>query len=541
MKTYILKLEVHDDILSTRDKIGWVKGGRLLVVWPERGQVLNRRLDLVLLQRHSAALGAQLALVSRDPDVRYYAPRLGIPVFKSLRHAQSDHWRVPHRFRQTKTDQPITETTAPDSASATLSNAASSPAQPDEPLSTRERLRRQQPYAVRPAVSFSSLQPPRPLSTDQIPPAIRLLSFALAMVSLLAIAAVLLPTAEVHMTPKIGWQESVINVQASQEITQVALSGSLPAHRAAVTVEGRDSSPVSGSILLPDRPATGAVEFTNLTDQKIKVPQDAIVLTRDAAPLRFTVTQAGEIAAGPGKTITLPVRCLSLGSQGNLPAGKLVAIEGLLGTQVSATNPQPTRNGADRQEPAPNEADRQALSTRLRQTLQQTALTELRDMLATGDLILAASLELVEVQEENYQPETAQPADQLGLSLRAEFQALVVSETDLHSLAKSILDANLPPNFFPLNQTIQIENLSQPTLEAGQARWKLAFRRQVQAQVLKPEGIRLALGQNKEQASQRLTSVLPLASPPHITLSPAWWPRLPILPFRITIKIVQTE
>ncbi len=100
MKTYILRLEPHDDLVSTRDKMGWAKDSRILLVWPENKALLNRRLDLILLQRHSRSLGSQLALVTRDPEVHYFAPRLGIPVFRSLHKAQGQHWRVPRRFRR---------------------------------------------------------------------------------------------------------------------------------------------------------------------------------------------------------------------------------------------------------------------------------------------------------------------------------------------------------------------------------------------------------------------------------------------------------
>ena len=100
MKTYILRLEPHDDLVSTRDKMGWAKDSRILLVWPEKHRLLNRRLDLILLQRHSRTLGSQLALVTRDPEVHYFAPRLGIPVFRSLHKAQGQHWRVPRRFRR---------------------------------------------------------------------------------------------------------------------------------------------------------------------------------------------------------------------------------------------------------------------------------------------------------------------------------------------------------------------------------------------------------------------------------------------------------
>ena len=99
MKTQIIHLEPHDDVISARDKMDWGQTGRILLVWPERGSVLTRRLDLVLLKRHSAFLGAQLAIMTSDADVLFHARRLAIPVFKNLRQAQRSHWRVERRFR----------------------------------------------------------------------------------------------------------------------------------------------------------------------------------------------------------------------------------------------------------------------------------------------------------------------------------------------------------------------------------------------------------------------------------------------------------
>ena len=66
MKTQILQLESHDDAISTRDKMGWGQTRRVLLIWPARGRVLTRQLDLILLLRHSLTLGVQLALVMDD-------------------------------------------------------------------------------------------------------------------------------------------------------------------------------------------------------------------------------------------------------------------------------------------------------------------------------------------------------------------------------------------------------------------------------------------------------------------------------------------
>jgi hypothetical protein len=503
MKTHIIQLEQYDDNVSARDKMSWAKGERILLVWPERGRVLYRRMDLVLLQRQSAAQGAQLALVTRDPDVRYYAPRLGIPVFKSLRKAQRAVWRLPRRFRGAKPAAFIHDADQLDQP------ARSTPVRP-------ERI------------------------TPALKPARRLGYFALGVLSLLAIAMTLVPSAVVTLTPQTGVQEVTLDVRADTGITEVDLSGVVPARWVHVTVEGRDTTPASGSMLVPDGPAQGEALFTNLTDQRL-YPEGTVVPGQTNQ--RFAVVREGEVPAGPGETVSLPVRALAPGSQGNLPAGSLIAIEGLLGTQVSVTNPQETHSGSDRREPAPSAEDRGLLAERLHEALEQTAIQELQRGLQPGGVLITSTLGLVNNLEERFQPGEGQPADQLALNLRQEYQAQVVSAADINALAQAVFNANLPPGF-PVEGSLQVENIGlTPSIDGGrgpeenQLKWKLHAYRQILAQAPTPQAIRLVLGFDPEAASQQLQSELALEEPPKIRLTPAWWPRLPILPFRINVEI----
>src|SRR5512137_1281491 len=100
MKTYVIQLESHDDPLSTRDKMAWSKAPRLLLVWPRRGRILDRKVDLVVLQRHAQLLGAQLGIVTGDYDVRANAADAGIPSFSSVVQAQKGSWRKPRSMRR---------------------------------------------------------------------------------------------------------------------------------------------------------------------------------------------------------------------------------------------------------------------------------------------------------------------------------------------------------------------------------------------------------------------------------------------------------
>src|SRR3989338_8683926 len=93
MKEQILRLDPHDDFISARDKMGWTQTNRVLVIWPAQGQALARRLDLVLLHRHAHMLGAHLAVITANDNVREMAAELGLPVFKSITESRREAWR----------------------------------------------------------------------------------------------------------------------------------------------------------------------------------------------------------------------------------------------------------------------------------------------------------------------------------------------------------------------------------------------------------------------------------------------------------------
>jgi hypothetical protein len=484
MKTHIIQLEQYDDIVSARDKMSWAKGERILLVWPERGRVLYRRLDLALLERQSAAQGAQLALVSQDPDVRYYAPRLGIPVFKSLRKAQRAVWRLPRRFRGAvkPSDHLLLTAERLGKANQEVEDQPAEGQPADHP-----------PAQAGPAEGQTALKrralPERPKrEVNRLQPARQLAFFALGVLALLAIATILVPRARLSLMPRTLVQEVILDVQAGPEITQVDLAGAVPAHWVEVAVEGLDMTPTHGTLRIPDRPAQGEVLFTNLTDQPVSIPQGTVVLSPGGGGQRFSVTRRGQLPAGPGETVLLPVRALAPGSQGNLPEGSLVAIEGMLGTQVSATNPQATYAGSDRQEPSASVDDRRLLAERLHSSLEKTAQQELQDRLAPGDLLLLPTLELVETLEESFRPGEGQPADQLTLKLRLKYRAQAVLADDVEKLARSVFDANLPRGFAPVEGSLRVESLGalEPAaqglgLEAAPTKWKIQANRRLLA------------------------------------------------------------
>jgi len=507
MKTQIIQLEPHDDIYSARDKMGWGQTARILLVWPTRGRVLDRRLDLIMLKRHSAELGSQLALVVRHPSVRYHAANLGIPLYNSIRKAEKDHWRPE---RKQRVQLPLTI----------------------KRQSTELWRKRHIPMQLEGLKEAAHPQAPRWI----LHPITRVAAFTLGVLGVLAIAALLIPSAELQLTPETRRDAINISVAANPEYQDVDLSGTVPARWDTVIVEGRGEISTSGSIPLPDHFARGNVTFTNLTDQTLPLSAGLVVTTLDDPPVRFATTALVIITPGD-EGVSVPIEALSPGSGGNVPAESILAIEGPLGLELTAVNSTPTSGGKDRNVPAPNAEDYEQLYAQLFETLAESALQEISGNLGADDLLISQAADLIESHEETYTPVEPAPSDQLHLVLRLEFQALTVSGADLRELGRTALETNLPKSFNPKPESLQLNNLGKVMLDEDDltAQWRMRAQWQIDAQLDQTQAIKLAIGLPPTEAAQRLTDELPLESPAQIAPKPAWWPRLPFLPFRISV------
>src|SRR5215218_5987285 len=97
MKLQIIQLEPYDDVISVRDRLSFVNTERVLLVWPKSGNILKRKLDLVLIQRETARRGARLALVTDDFDVIDQAHELNISTFDNVNASYRAVWKRPQK------------------------------------------------------------------------------------------------------------------------------------------------------------------------------------------------------------------------------------------------------------------------------------------------------------------------------------------------------------------------------------------------------------------------------------------------------------
>ena len=504
MKTHLLPLDPHDDLTSVRDKMAWGKTTRILILWPETGEILlDRRLDAVLLKRRADELGAQLAFVTRDPEVKSHARELGIPAFRTSREAQAAHWRTRRQKSQLDLIRRL--------------RAAHGPKfNPNTPRNTQ--------YAIR-----NTQYPPRiPYSVLRIP------AFLLALLAVAALVGLLFPSATITLTPAVETQTLTFNAFTGPTITTINPSGAIPARPITVIVEGRTTVATTGSLTLPDTPATGRITFTNLTDVAVIIPPGTVVLTTDL--VRFKTDRQAQVPAQAGGTTEVAITAAQPGTQGNVKASAIQSVEGTLGLQLTVTNAAPTTGGTDQTLAAPTGLDRRRAYRQLLDSLRATAASEILAQLSPGDLLLNPTPFLLNTLEETYSPAETVPTDLLEATLRLEFQALALTQTDLEILAQTVLDASLEPGYEPVSGTVTFQLLTDPDPDAeNNAQWKMKTERMLTATLPGRAAVDLALGQPPASARTLLTASLPLSAPPDIRLTPAWWPWMPFLPFQIEI------
>ncbi len=514
MKEQILHLDSHDDGLSARDKMGWVQTQRVLLVWPPRGRVLTRRLDLVLLHRHATALGAMLGLVTQDSDVRDHAAELGLPCFDSLPAS-----RRPWRYRKPR-PLPATPRRQP-------------PPDPD-PL----------PLPLPPF-----LHPPAPASGAGVRAVARVggrllrpVAFSLALAAVAVAALIALPGAAVQVSPLTRPINLTLPLTAAVDPGQAA---DLPAREVAVELESSLRIPTTGLTDVPSTRASGSVTFTSLINQPVSVPAGTGVRTTSGGQARFLTTQPAQAPAGPGQTVQVPIQAAEPGPQGNVAAEQINAVEGPLGLQLAVINPQPTSGGGVEQRSAVSPDDQARVRAQLLAEMQQSAIASLAGQLGPYDMLPAQSVTVTRILAETYDRFPGEQSDTLALTLRVRVTGLAVDESLARDLAFEKLAALGRSQFgqtFALAPGSQsYTRLSDPQVDpAGLVTFRVSAGARVARQI-NPGQVRLALrGLTPAEAAGRLAATQPISRAPQIEIWPAWYPRLPLLPFRIRVLIAES-
>jgi len=259
MKTQILRLEIHDDTASIRDKIAWAKTGRILLAFPKRRPPKLSKLDFILIQRMVNRSGAQLAITTRDPEVVQAAGVLDIPVFHSIQAAQRSPWLVVNR---------------------------------------RRRIFRPHPSELSKWVEYRNNH--RKDSKRTIPKGLQYFLFTLGLAAFLTVILLFMPGALIEISPARASQSIDLTVYPQVGISAVLPGGQIPAAEIHTTVSGQMEAVATGKIVVRIT-GPGHAAAHQLDRDSVDVPAGTVFVTLDPQPVRFLTITGAALPAGPVK------------------------------------------------------------------------------------------------------------------------------------------------------------------------------------------------------------------------------------------------
>jgi hypothetical protein len=493
LKTQIITLESHDDLISVRDKFSWAKTPRILLVWPKYEKITLRLLDLKVLHRHADSLGAQLGLVTRRANVRRDAESLGIPVFKSTADAQKKLW------------------------------PESGPRSRRIPKTPRRDLRR---------VRDSIYEKEAPWRTSLLG---RVFTFTVGVIAVLTVAAIFVPRAALTLYPKAQTQSVVIPVAASQSVDSVSVTGAVPARTISVTVNVEQSLAITSEISVPKSKSQGIARFTNLGKVDLDIPAGTIIST--VSSIKFITLKDTRLPAGLKKFMDAPIEALDLGPQGNVQAEKILLVEGPLALLVSVINPDALTGGANAREIGATENDRAKLRNAVMENLRRDAETQMRAQIAPADVLLLDTFQVTKTVNENFDPPADQSAKTLTLKMQVEYSARYVSDDDMKTLSLSALNSSVVDGFESKAQPAYKLITEPSTDSAGITHFELEVTRTLLRQVNTLQVFSIVRGHQLRSVKNELVSNLSLRADPTIVMTPSWWPWLPLIPFNISVEV----
>ncbi len=500
MKVHIVHLDSHDDYVSARDKLGWAKSPRVLIVWPVYGRILHRRLDLVLLQRFAAQHSLQIGLVTRDPDVLDHAEALAIPAFDSVDAVTDAGWRRSAR-RRPKATVPRPKTR----------KAASSRLEPTNDLANRI-----------------------PSTPKKI---FRALLLAVVFVTLGGLAILIVSRAELIVSPPIEAQTIDLLLHVDPALKAPGADSAIPGQILTVQVSDELRLPTSGEIAIPAAPARGFVTFTNLTSNSIVIPAGTGLRATGYEDQRFVTSESVSLPGEIGAQAEAAIEAATLGPAGNLPSGAIDAVEGTLGLQVEVNNIVYLSGGEDEIHGAVAEADFKRLEDTLLENLEAQALQQLSALLQEGQIMLPQSLRLTQVGERTFDRELGDPADTLALTMNVEYSVFAYRNTDAQAAAEQMLAGQMPAGYAPIPYSFGFEVLeddlqSRPdSVDLTAHAWQdiyMPVDKDMLREILRWE--------RPARAISLVSQNISVTEPPTLRLYPGWLPRIPFLPTRISIR-----
>jgi hypothetical protein len=520
-KAEFIQLETGDDAGSVRDRLSFIRGQRVLLIWPEEGTILTRKLDLVLIQREAMRRSIRLALVTHDPQVVQHATELNISTFETIGSSERGRWRRGRSKVFTSRSQRPDDEPIPDDLKEVASRIYA------EETAIQRRWRRIQ----------------------------RFLLLVVLLVLAGGLTYVFLPSATVQLTPAQGQITGEAQIVADPQMTTVDVEQKIiPATKLSVQVEDTGTIETTGAQNLGDAPATGSVVFINQSNREIVIPADTTVITSAGIPIQFRTTQEATLASGVGFQVEVPIEALptSAGEIGNVDSGVVNTVIGALAADVTVRNLSPTSGGASQSQRAVSAEDKDRLIETVRQQLQARAYVEMEPRLSPTQFIILETVHIAEERSDwmTYSANVGDVADTLSLTMRVVVEATAVDQQFGQQIVYAQMSSQVRQGQFGKAVEIKPESI---TYERGavsgvdSVSGKVSFSMTGTGQVsstIDPEQVRQQLaGRSVNDAIAQLVSDYNLqqGTTPIISVSPDWFGNMPLLPMRINVQLQESS
>ena len=509
-ETEHLHLEAADTLVNVRDRLSGLRGLRVLLIWPEEGRNLRRKLDLVLIQREAYRRAIQLAIVVKDTKLSFYASELNISCFESIEASERERWkRGRHKVFLPRYHKPSADLLAEDL----------------EFIASRfPRHRQHSPWRA----AFE-----------------RFVVLAL----LTSVVAVALYTVVPGAVVTVSLQEEiiavVIDIVADRKADTIKAERSvIPAQIIRETVETTATLPTTGVFWLDSVSASGIVTFTNLGASRVYIPRGTVLGTSAGEPILFETVADVLVPAGSGQRVDATVKAMNsnLGSIGNVDSGKINTVLGGLAEQVSVINLSSAAGGNNLSVKTVDSEDQSKLLASVRIQLQSLAFEKMRAALSESQVLIIESIAIDEERKEwtSFSADVGTMTSELSLTMRAVVSALAVDDRYGRQLVLARLKEKVPNE-----KELLIESLAytRGPFKLGRANGQINVTATGSATVI----AKLELNQLREQLAgttlQEARELLvaqneiSVANPPQIKLFPQALQRMPTLAVRIDVQV----
>ncbi|MEO1288381.1 MAG: hypothetical protein AAFV93_11480 [Chloroflexota bacterium] len=512
--TYI-QLDNAEDVASIRDRLSFIRGQQVLLIWPEKGTALTRKLDLVLIQREARRRVLQIALVTHDTDVIKHATELGISTFETIGDAEKNRWK------RGRTRVFVNRYHKPEESP-----------EPDDLMPVASRVRK-----------------PR----KRIPPlmqlTVRIAVLTVVTLAILLTLYIVVPSA----TVTIVMDQELITVDTTITADRNALDVDverriIPATQYTADVQTILEVETTGIETSSSIRALGEVRLTNLTNAPITVPANTQMRTNTGQPVTFETSLATTVPAnGSVERVGIIASEGFEGEIGNVSARTINTVVGELSDSIAVINDTATTGGIDEDYAIVTPDDMQRVLDLSRQSLQAIGYTEMEAELTEQQTIILDSInipdELLRDDWINFSHSIDDRTETVSLDIRVIVEALAIDDRLAQQIVFAQISSDKPDDMI-LNPESFLYRRGEVT-ETGEDNAVFeAFGEGIASAQVDTYSLQTDLTRRPLDEAQRLIVATVDVAPnsqPIIEVSPSWLTHMPILPIRINIVIEGTE